>query len=140
MRDIYGNTVILYSNHGQLYVTQCQAVMRIQLANNEKCYEFIPVTFSVNGTNTTCYLTQDRIIRPHSKEVNCADKRTLKIRLTNYTLVYQGNIAFKDVGLRTRRINLSNRNISELNFNHRLDLIDSVDALNELFTMSIYIL
>ena len=62
MRDIHGNTVVLYSNHGQLYITTCQSIKQIQIEQNEKCYEFVPVTLKVSDLNTTGYLTQDKII------------------------------------------------------------------------------
>ncbi len=75
IKDIYGNTVILYSSHGQLYITNCQTIYELQTVENEKCYEFIPVKFQIKNSNMTGFLTQDNIIRPLSKELNCVDNQ-----------------------------------------------------------------
>ena len=71
VHDFRGNEIIIYSFGGHLYKPRCVKIPSINLQTLENCYEDIPVTFMVGPSLEKGFLTQERIIKTHSKEISC---------------------------------------------------------------------
>lgn len=75
IRDVRGNDVVLYNDHGTLLIPQCATVQEIIVQNTTRCYHDLPVTYIIEDKKYNGFLTQDNILKKTSDIVECATIR-----------------------------------------------------------------
>jgi len=132
--DARGNELVLYSSMSRVMVPPCMEIMEIYVIKETKnCYKDFPIQINVNDVIVDAFLTQEGIIRISSKIVHCKNYMiNLRLKKTNLTLVKRGNKASiqREHEFLHYKINVNNVNITEFNYKHDLDIINSFNTLN----------
>ena len=55
--------VIVYSNKGRVYQTECEVVSSFDLIYRQNCSRYVAISFQLKYEQTTGYLTRQNIIR-----------------------------------------------------------------------------
>ncbi len=70
--DFNGNEAVLYASKGKIFVPDCAYVSNLKIVNKTKfCYKDLPVEIRFDNKTSRAFLTQDKIVIKHSKQVAC---------------------------------------------------------------------
>ena len=125
--DFNGNEAVLYASKGKIFVPDCAYVSNLKIVNKTKfCYKDLPVEIRFDNKTSRAFLTQDKIVIKHSKQVACETvvqlihlKHIKKVILRKKTTTkILNDDTFMDL-----KFNLEIENMTALNFKHHHDII-----------------
>ena len=120
--DFNGNSAILYSDEGQIFIPQCIKISEINIIEeSSKCYKDIPIQIILNNKTLNVFLTQDRIIRTNSKLNTCKNNfQSIYLQNSNRLIIKRGNKVSIEIENRYTQLkfNLQSFNLTKLNFKH----------------------
>ena len=135
-RDLQGNSLILYSDNGQLYIPHCVYVKEIDIVTATKnCFKDVPIKFQINNKTIFAFLQKDNIIKRHSKLVNCQHvQKSLTVGNSNLVITRNGsnNLVQKGKSTHKEPLNIINTPLYDLNFHHMHEIVEGVDVIDEI--------
>ena len=140
INDFNGNSAILYSDEGRIFVPKCIKINEINIIEETKyCYKDIAIQIYQDNTTINAFLTQDKILRATSKKQTCRNNyQNIHLKDSNQLIVKQGNkITIEEDDKYTLiRFNLQANNISKINYEHDQVIINGVDVIGNVANLT----
>ena len=139
MKDFKKKEVIVYSSMGQIFLPRCVKIPKINLVSKVGCYEDVPITFYLGKYLENGFLTQDRIIKTHSKALPCSNlPRYIKLPALNQTIVIlnQKSDLTSSERVKFEKFDFYDQ-VSFKNFSHIDSLINGLDIIGQFHNLSI---
>ena len=133
INDIKGNPIILYASNNKVYIPHCMNINEISIvASTIHCYKDIPITFMFQNRNISSFLQNDKIIKRHSKLINC---KAIDQVMDLSHIQIRRNSSFNTIESRSKThseiLNLLDTRTQNFNFHHLQQIIESVDILDD---------
>ena len=134
INDPQGNNLIIYVEHGNLYIPQCQPINTIYLINETSyCYQDFPIKLLIGDNFQSAFLTSAGVITSTSTKVNCSQPQESLILNKLWLARYQQTYIVHRINesslynIRTRSIQMAN-----LDFNHNVQFNLDIDVMDQL--------
>ena len=138
VKDFKQNEVILYSTFGQIFKPKCLKIEKITLVNSDFCFKDIPIEFSLGTNVQRGFLSQDRVIKAHSKRMVCSKvPRYLSLPYMAKTIVLYGNKSslVDTVNIKYEKFEYFDDRYLQ-NFSHIDGLVNGVDIIGQMHNLS----
>ncbi len=137
--DFKNKEVIIYAAKGQIFLPRCTKIKEVNLVSMEKCFEDIPISFFLGNSLKNGYLTQDRVIRAHSRGSFCSNLPIyIKLPFLGKTIVVLNN---KSEFTSTKKVKFDKLDFydhsSFKNLTHMDSLINGLDIIGQMHNLSI---
>ena len=137
--DFKNKEVIIYAAKGQIFLPRCTKIKEVNLVSMEKCFEDIPISFFLGNSLKNGYLTQDRVIRAHSRGSFCSNLPIyIKLPFLGKTIVVLNN---KSEFTNTKKVKFDKLDFydhsSFKNLTHMDSLINGLDIIGKMHNLSI---
>ena len=142
IRDVKGTELILYTIKNQIFIPKCEEIEHIEIVMDSKiCFTGIPIVWYKNEENGTGFLSTQKIILKSSTRVSCENyQNDIYIEIDNGNKVLRrtgANITISDNIKQHESIQIINRDIEKLNFNHYSIITENIEINTKLLTASI---
>ena len=137
--DYNNNEVTVYASQNQIFLPRCIKIKSINIVSSEKCYRDVPITFQLGDYTENAFLSQDRIIRAYSTEIQCQKfPRYITLPFLEKTIVlFNQQVDIVD----TRKINFENFDFYDhfqyKNLTHVDGLLKGVNILGQIHNLSL---
>ena len=133
--DFHGNEAVLYSDQGRIFIPQCMKIESIDVITETKyCYKDFPVRIVIKNETINAFLTSEKIIKTTSKKVSCNNHHeNIHLKESKRILSKQKNkiILEKDDKYTHIKFNLQQLNVTEINFKHDENILNSVNIIEK---------
>ena len=128
-----GNKVILYTEHGIVYVPECISIYKWEVVLNiSKCYKELEIKFMHNNYLKSGFINNLKIITSKAKVIDCDEPSNI-IMTTNGTIIQRTlkKVNIIKVNFNKIILNLIRDEMEQLNTHHSNTILDGSDQMRE---------